>query len=208
MRTCYLSRCTGVRTHSVGDGLRSLKCRLGIRDGVLETTALTRSKTGRRKHSMMKRMKTCCKQTYCRKHTQRKGKTGERHDSSRVVSSTLHTTRLFLHLAPSLFFRQSVDRAVQPVRVVIRHIEGVHALGRQLVVAIDEDKGTWLGHPILHPRPAVFLPEQEGCFQASQFLSNALRLTMGARRLRASYLALVAPPCRRNRNIRSSFLCV
>lgn len=72
-----------------------------------------------------------------------------------------------------------MDRAVQPVRVVIRHIEGVHALGRQLVVAVDEDKGTWLGHPILHSRLAVFLPEQEGCFQASQFLPNALRLTRG-----------------------------
>lgn len=72
-----------------------------------------------------------------------------------------------------------MDRAVQPVRVVIRHIEGVHALGRQLVVAVDEDKGTWLGHPILHSRLAVFLPEQERCFQASQFLPNALRLTRG-----------------------------
>lgn len=49
VHTCYLSCCTGVRTHSVSDGLRSLKCRLGIRDGVLGNHSTDEEQNGEKK---------------------------------------------------------------------------------------------------------------------------------------------------------------
>ena len=96
-----------------------------------------------------------------------------------MVSSTLHTIRLMLHLASPIFFCQLVDHAVQSSRIVIRHVECVHTFWRQLVIAIDDDKRAWLCYPTFHSCFTILLPEQEGRFQRAQLLPNILQWTGG-----------------------------